>query len=113
MGQVMALDEGGARPRLLIKSGAVLAAVFAGFVARSALHLDPSVVALLGAGLLVVVSDLSLRDYMPNVEWEVSALSGVVDNIRYALPMAAVLRSDVTMARPPGRFPGSRLTSMI
>jgi len=42
--------------RLLIKCGVVLVAVFAAFVGHSALHLAPSVVALLGAGIVVLIS---------------------------------------------------------
>ncbi|WP_280391938.1 ArsB/NhaD family transporter [Nocardia brasiliensis] len=70
--EVMALDEGEAiRDRqLLIKCAAVLLAVFAGFVAHSAIHVDPAVVALLGAGVLVVISGTEPGDYLSGVEWE-------------------------------------------
>ena len=69
---VMALEEGEAiRDRgLLIKCGLVLAAVFAAFIGHSALHLEPSVVALLGAGVLIVISKLERSDYLSGVEWE-------------------------------------------
>jgi Na+/H+ antiporter NhaD/arsenite permease-like protein len=69
---VMSLEEKEAiRDRgLLIKCGVVLVAVFAAFIAHSALHMDPSVVALLGAGILVVVSKLEHSDYLSSVEWE-------------------------------------------
>ncbi|MEV6900358.1 ArsB/NhaD family transporter [Amycolatopsis sp. NPDC051372] len=69
---VMALNEREAihKPKLLLKSGAVLLLVFAGFVLHSRLHLDPSVVALLGAGLLVLVSGTQPKDYLAGVEWE-------------------------------------------
>jgi Na+/H+ antiporter NhaD/arsenite permease-like protein len=56
--------------QLLVKSGAVLAAVLIGFVGHSFLHVEPSVVALLGAGLLVLISGLTARDYMGSVEWQ-------------------------------------------
>lgn len=70
--EVMALEEGETiRDRgLLIKCGLVLAAVFAGFIGHSALHLEPSVVALLGAGALIVISGLERSDYLSGVEWE-------------------------------------------
>jgi Na+/H+ antiporter NhaD/arsenite permease-like protein len=55
---------------LLIICGIVLAAVFAGFIGHAALHIEPSVVALLGAGLLVLLSRSKPRDFMPSVEWE-------------------------------------------
>ncbi|SFQ58775.1 ArsB/NhaD family transporter [Amycolatopsis rubida] len=69
---VMALNEREAirQPRLLVKSGAVLLLVFAGFVLHSVLHLDPSVVALLGAGLLVLLSGTPPKQYLDGVEWE-------------------------------------------
>ncbi|RSM86286.1 hypothetical protein DMH04_14045 [Kibdelosporangium aridum] len=69
---VMALNEREAirDKRLLIKCGVVLLAVFAGFVGHSAFHIEPSIVALLGAGVLVLVSGLQARDYMGGVEWE-------------------------------------------
>jgi Na+/H+ antiporter NhaD/arsenite permease-like protein len=55
---------------LLIKCGAVLALVFIGFVGHSVLHVEPSVVALLGAGVLVLISKVPTRDYMSSVEWQ-------------------------------------------
>jgi Na+/H+ antiporter NhaD/arsenite permease-like protein len=69
---VMALNEREAIKdrRLLIICGVVLAAVFIGFVGHAALHIEPSVVALLGAGLLVLLSRSKPGDFMPSVEWE-------------------------------------------
>ncbi|WP_409426400.1 SLC13 family permease [Mycobacterium sp. SMC-11] len=69
---VMALEEGEAiRDRgLLIKCGLVLAAVFAAFIGHSALHLEQSVVALLGAGILILTSGLERSEYLSGVEWE-------------------------------------------
>ncbi|MBF6486195.1 ArsB/NhaD family transporter [Nocardia otitidiscaviarum] len=69
---VMALNEREAirDPRLLVKCGIVLGAVFAGFVGHSVFQIEPSVVALLGAGVLVLISGLPQRDYLASVEWE-------------------------------------------
>ncbi|MEZ0366992.1 SLC13 family permease [Mycobacterium sp. pUA109] len=69
---VMALHEGEAirDRRLLIKCGVVLGLVFAAFIAHTPLHTEPSVVALLGAGVLVVISGLERSDYLSGVEWE-------------------------------------------
>lgn len=69
---VMALDEGEAiRDRgLLVKCGAVLVLVFAAFVAHPVLHIQPSLVALLGAGMLIVVSGLTRSEYLSSVEWD-------------------------------------------
>ncbi len=69
---VMALNEREAiqNPQLLVKCGVVLLAVFAGFVGHSVLHIEPSVVALLGAGILVLIARAKPKDYLVSVEWE-------------------------------------------
>jgi Na+/H+ antiporter NhaD/arsenite permease-like protein len=54
---------------LLARSLAVLVAVMAGFVLHSAIHLEPSIVALLGAGVLVAVTRVEPADYLQEVEW--------------------------------------------
>ena len=56
-------------PRLLVKSLVVLAGVMIAFVLHTALHLEPSVVALLGAGVLLAVSKLPAGDALAEVEW--------------------------------------------
>ncbi|MEO5652268.1 MAG: ArsB/NhaD family transporter [Marmoricola sp.] len=68
---LMALDEREAITdrKLLIKSMVVLLAVMIGFVSHSALHLEPSMVALLGAGALVAISKLDVSDCIADVEW--------------------------------------------
>jgi len=70
--RVMALQEREAitDPSLLWRSLGVLALVLVGFVAHSALHVEPSIVAMLGAGLLVAVSGLTSGKYLGDVEWE-------------------------------------------
>jgi Na+/H+ antiporter NhaD/arsenite permease-like protein len=69
---VMALNEREAiqKPKLLLKSGVVLLAVLAGFVLHSVIHIEPSVVALLGAGVLVLLSGTEPKQYLAGVEWE-------------------------------------------
>jgi Na+/H+ antiporter NhaD/arsenite permease-like protein len=54
---------------LLKKSLFVLTAVMVAFVLHTALHLEPSIVALLGAGVLVAISRLKPSDYAMDVEW--------------------------------------------
>ena len=63
---VMSLDEREAvrNPQLLIKCGLVLTLVFAAFIAHSVAHIQPSLVALLGAGVLVVISGLAHPEYL-------------------------------------------------
>ncbi|WP_158896147.1 ArsB/NhaD family transporter [Amycolatopsis anabasis] len=69
---VMALNEREAIKdhRLLIKCGIVLLGVFTAFVAHPILHIEPSVVALLGAGVLVLISSTKPKTYLASVEWE-------------------------------------------
>ena len=68
---LMALEEREAitDSRLLIKSGVVLTAVMVGFITHSITHLEPSMVALLGAGALVAISRLDIYDCLSDVEW--------------------------------------------
>lgn len=68
---LMALDERRAirDPVLLRRSVAVLAVTVVGFLAHGALGVEPSLVALLGAGLMVVVTRVSSREYLEEVEW--------------------------------------------
>ena len=54
---------------LLIRSLVVLAGVLVGFVSHSALDIEPSIIALLGAGVLVAVARLEPEDYLADVEW--------------------------------------------
>jgi Na+/H+ antiporter NhaD/arsenite permease-like protein len=96
---IMSLEEREAirDPGLLVKCGAVLVAVFAAFILHSVVHIEPSIVALLGAGVLVLISRLERRDYLSGVEWEtllffvglfimVGALvkTGVIDDVARA-----------------------------
>ncbi|MDQ1294578.1 MAG: hypothetical protein QG608_2463 [Actinomycetota bacterium] len=69
---VMALEEREAihDPQLLRRSLAVLVLVLIGFVLHSSIHLEPAAVALLGAGLAVLVSQMSPEHYLAEVEWE-------------------------------------------
>jgi Na+/H+ antiporter NhaD/arsenite permease-like protein len=70
--EVMSLNEREAIRdlRLLAKSGVVVAGVLAALVASSAIHVEPSIVALIGAGVLVTVSGLESVHYLASVEWE-------------------------------------------
>lgn len=70
--QVMELDEREAIQdrSLLIRSLIVLGLVLVAFTLHSVTHLEPSVVALLGAGLLVAISGLRPQTYLVDIEWE-------------------------------------------
>jgi Na+/H+ antiporter NhaD/arsenite permease-like protein len=69
---VMSLEEREAirDPALLIKCCTVLVLVFAAFVLHPVLHIEPSVVALVGAGILILISRLDRSEYLSSVEWE-------------------------------------------
>lgn len=54
---------------LLIKSLSVLTIVIAAFVLHGVLHLEPSVIAMMGAGLLVLISQLKPEQFARDVEW--------------------------------------------
>lgn len=57
-------------PQLLKRSSLVLGAVLVGFLLHTALGYEPSVIALLGAGAMILVSGLSSQDYLEEVDWE-------------------------------------------
>jgi Na+/H+ antiporter NhaD/arsenite permease-like protein len=69
---VMSLDEREAirDHRLLLRCGIVLVLVFIGFVAHKQIHMEPSLVAMTGAGILIVISHLGREFYLSSVEWE-------------------------------------------
>ena len=69
--EVMALREREAitDTRLLAKSLVVLGLVVAAFVLHPLLHYEPSVIALLGAGLLVAVTRVTTDQALREVEW--------------------------------------------
>ncbi len=69
---VMALDEKEAirNPKLLLQCGLVLAAVFVAFVLHQIIHMEPSLIAMAGAGILVLISGMEREFYLASVEWE-------------------------------------------
>jgi Na+/H+ antiporter NhaD/arsenite permease-like protein len=54
---------------LLVKSLVVLILVIVAFVLHTVLHLDPSVIAMVGAGFLVMISKLKPEQFAKDVEW--------------------------------------------
>ncbi|WP_329533162.1 ArsB/NhaD family transporter [Streptomyces sp. NBC_01450] len=84
--------------RLLVQGLIVLALVVAGFVLHPVLHYEPSIVALLGAGLLIAVSTAETNEVLSEVEWPTLAFfaglfimigglidTGVIDEVSKAL----------------------------
>jgi Na+/H+ antiporter NhaD/arsenite permease-like protein len=59
-----------------VRTLAVLGLTLAGFVLHSALHVEPAIIALLGAGLAVTLSGLSSSTYLADVEWETLVFFG-------------------------------------
>ncbi|MBG0829173.1 ArsB/NhaD family transporter [Planomonospora sp. ID67723] len=95
--------------RLLWQSLAVLAVVMAGFVLHPVLHYEPAVVALLGAGLLVAATRVTVEESLRDVEWAtlvffmglfimVGALveTGVIENLSEAAASATEGRLGLT-----------------
>ncbi len=57
-------------PRMLVRVGVVLVAVLAGFMTHALTDLEPSLVALLGAGAAILVSKVPHGSYLEDIEWE-------------------------------------------
>lgn len=54
---------------LLKKSIGVLVLVMLAFITHTIFHLEPSVIALLGAGILVAISGLKPKEFVNDIEW--------------------------------------------
>ncbi|MET7461075.1 ArsB/NhaD family transporter [Nonomuraea sp. NPDC005501] len=69
--EIMALNEREAIAdrRLLWQSLVVLVLVMAAFVLHPVLHYEPSIVALLGAGVLVALTEVTTEEALAEVEW--------------------------------------------
>ena len=69
--EVMALQERRAikDPKLLVRCLIVLTGVVIGFGLHSVLHIEPSVVALVGAGVMYLVSGADANEVLNEVEW--------------------------------------------
>ena len=55
--------------KLMKKSLFVLVLVVIAFISHSFLHLEPAIIALLGAGLLILISGLKPANYVQDIEW--------------------------------------------
>ena len=69
---VMELDERQAidKPRQLVWGLVILGFVLVGFILQRTIGVDPSIVALLGGGAMMLAIPGPTDDYMKNVEWE-------------------------------------------
>ncbi|MFF5986651.1 ArsB/NhaD family transporter [Prauserella flavalba] len=69
--EVMALQEKRAitDPKLLVRCLVVLGGVITAFALHAVVHIEPSIVALVGAGVMVLVADVDLGDVLREVEW--------------------------------------------
>jgi Na+/H+ antiporter NhaD/arsenite permease-like protein len=69
---LMSLDEKEAITdrRLLVRSSVVLAAILLGFLLQRQTGVSPSVVALVGAGVMILLAPVKPRDLLVDVEWE-------------------------------------------
>lgn len=71
VGAVMAMDASAPIQdrKLLYRCLVVLTLVMIAFSVHHIVHMDPAVVALLGAGIMVLVSGVRTSDYLAEVEW--------------------------------------------
>ncbi|GAA0596148.1 SLC13 family permease [Actinomadura livida] len=71
--EVMALDERKAITdhRLLVRCLVVLGLIIVGFSLHSVFHVEPSIVALVGAGVMLLVTKVEVNDVLKEVEWGV------------------------------------------
>ncbi|MGI5270152.1 SLC13 family permease [Nonomuraea sp. CA-218870] len=69
--EVMALQEKRAitDPKLLVRCMVVLGLVIVGFGLHAIVHVDPSIVALIGAGVMMLVARADTSEVMAEVEW--------------------------------------------
>jgi len=108
---------------LLVRSLVVLGAVVLAFVLHPVLHYEPSVVALLGAGILVLVTEVSTAHALEEVEWPTLVFftglfvmvgglveTGVIDKLSSAAADATDGRLDVAAM---GLLFGSAVLSAI
>jgi len=69
--EVMELNEREAikDPKMLVRCLIVLGAVIVGFCLHAVVHIEPSIVALLGAGVMILVSRTTPEQFLEEVEW--------------------------------------------
>lgn len=69
---LMSLDEREAITdrKLLVRSGVVLGAILLGFLLQRQTGVSPSVVALVGAGVMILLAPVKPRELLVDVEWE-------------------------------------------
>jgi Na+/H+ antiporter NhaD/arsenite permease-like protein len=69
---VMSLKENEAirDRRLLVRCAVVMVLVLTGFIFSPVVHVAPSLIALIGAGALILTSRLEQSEYLANVEWD-------------------------------------------
>ncbi|MEY3317589.1 MAG: hypothetical protein RLZZ503_791 [Actinomycetota bacterium] len=89
---------------LLIKSLVVLTLVIVAFVLHSVLHLEPSVIAMIGAGALVMISNLKPNEFARDVEWGTLVFFGALFIMVGALVNVGALK---TVADAIGTFVGN------
>jgi Na+/H+ antiporter NhaD/arsenite permease-like protein len=102
---IMALRERDAirDPRLLVVSLIVLAAVTAAFVLHTVLHLEPSVVALVGGLVLLAASRLDTAQVAKDVEWPTLIFFAGLFVMVGALVNTGVIDTSPTRRPPPPR----------
>lgn len=106
--EVMALSEREAirDHRLLGQGLGVLGLVVIGFVLHPMLHYEPSVVALLGAGLLVAISSVETNQMLAEVEWPTLAFfAGLFIMVGSLIETGVIGRISTALASATGGAP--------
>lgn len=99
---------------LLRRSLLVLGGVLGGFVLHGWLHLEPAVVALLGAAVLAAVSRVEPGNYLATVEWETLAFfAGIFVVVGALVKTGVVDRLAVAVADATGDDMRSALTVVL
>ncbi|HEY8456096.1 MAG TPA: ArsB/NhaD family transporter [Actinopolymorphaceae bacterium] len=70
--EVMALQERRAitNPQMLVRALVVFGLVVIGFCLHAVVHIDPAIVALVGAGLMLLVTKVDVHEVLQEVEWQ-------------------------------------------
>lgn len=101
-------------PRMLTASVVVLVGIVAGFLLQRQTGLAPAVVALLGAGVLILLSPLRVGELLRDVEWETLAFfMGMFVLVGALVEVGALQRVAEAIAAATGAQPAPTLLAVL
>lgn len=101
-------------PRMLTASVVVLVGIVAGFLLQRQTGLAPAVVALLGAGVLILLSPLRVGELLRDVEWETLAFfMGMFVLVGSLVEVGALQRVAEAIAAATGAQPAPTLLAVL